>query len=125
MTISGQTTMLYYSDLAAARAFYGEMLGLRVRFEDSWVTLFETTETSAIGIVGEHPSAFHRPQPKSAVMLSLVVEDVDAWAERVRRGGAKILKEPYQHKTAPIRALLVEDPGGYALEFFAWNRGAG
>ncbi|HFE44302.1 MAG TPA: VOC family protein [Nannocystis exedens] len=119
--IVGQTTMLYYRDLAAARSFYGETLGLRVRFEERWVTLYETTSTSAIGVVGEHASAFHRPQTTNAVMVSLVVDDVDVWAERLRQGGVKILKEPYEHNDVPIRAVLVSDPGGYTVEFFAWT----
>lgn len=119
--IAGQTTMLYYRDLAAARSFYGETLGLRVRFEERWVTLYETTSTSAIGVVGEHASAYHRPQATNAVMVSLVVDDVDVWAERLRLGSTKILKEPYEHKEVPIRALLALDPGGYTIEFFAWT----
>ncbi len=122
--IVGQTTMLYYRDLAAARSFYGDTLGLRVRFEERWVTLYETTSTSAIGVVGEHSSAFHRPQATNAVMVSLVVEDVDVWAERLRQGGVKILKEPYEHSDVPIRAVLVLDPGGYTVEFFAWTGSA-
>lgn len=113
--------MLYYRDLAAARSFYGDTLGLRVRFEERWVTLYETTSTSAIGVVGEHPSAFHRPQTTNAVMVSLVVDDVDVWAERLRQGGVKILKAPYEHTDVPIRAVLVSDPGGYTIEFFAWT----
>jgi len=119
--IAEQTTMLYYADLAAARAFYGELLGLEVHFEDTWVSLYRTTPTSALGVVGEHASAFHRPQATSAVMVSLVVSCVEPWFERLRGGGAKILRAPYDHASVPIRALLVEDPGGYALEFFAWR----
>ena len=119
--ITGQTTMLYYADLGAARAFYGEVLALEVDFEDTWVSLYRTTPTSSLGVVGEHPSAFHRPQAKSAVMLSLVVEHVDPWFQRLQSGGAKILKPPYDHLSVPIRAFLAEDPGGYAIEFFAWR----
>ncbi len=119
--IAEQTTMLYYADLGAARAFYGDLLGLEAHFEDAWVSLYRTTPTSSLGVVGEHASAFHSPQAKSAVMISLVVDRVEPWFARLRAGGATILKAPYDHASVPIRALLVEDPGGYALEFFAWR----
>ncbi|MEZ4383852.1 MAG: VOC family protein [Nannocystaceae bacterium] len=119
-----QTTMLYYRDLAAARAFYGGLLGLEVGFDADWATLYRATATSMIGVIGEHPSAYHQPQARSAVMVSLVVDapaEVDAWHARLRGGGAAILKPPYDHAAAPIRALLVADPGGYAVELMAWR----
>ena len=119
-----QTTMLYYRDLPAARAFYGGLLGLPVRFEAEWVTLYRTTSTAAIGVVGEHPSAYHRPQATSAVMVSLValaVAEVDAWHSKLRDAGVTIVKAPHDHPAVAIRALLALDPGGYALEIFAWR----
>lgn len=119
-----QTTMLYYRDLAAARAFYAGLLGLEVRFDERWATLYRATATSMIGVIGEHPSAYHRPQARSAVMVSLTVDraaDVDVWHARLRDGGATIVKAPYDHADVPIRALLVQDPGGYAVELMAWR----
>ena len=37
---SEQYTMLYYQDIAAARKFYGDVLGLEPTFNDQWVTLY-------------------------------------------------------------------------------------
>ena len=54
-------------------------------------------------------------------MLSLVVNDVDAWYEKVTANtDVVILKEIYNNKSAPIRAFLVQDPGGYSVEVFQW-----
>ena len=74
-----------------------------------------------MGLVKEGEAGYHKVQESNAVMLSLVVDDVDAWYKKITAyPDVAILKEIYNNENAPIRAFLVEDPGGYSLEVFQW-----
>lgn len=119
--ISGQYVMLYYKDLSAPRHFYGNILGLEPTYEDEWVTLYQTTESSYVGVVHED-TGYHKAQDKNAVMLSIVTDDVDAWDRALKAATPKVqyIKEVYNHDKAPIRVLLIQDPAGYTIEIFQW-----
>jgi len=119
--IAESYVMLYYKSLDAPRNFYANILGLEASYEDDWVSLYRITENSFVGTVKEGQAAYHKVQESSAVMLSLVVDDVDAWYKKIiAHPDVLILKEIYNNENAPIRAFLVEDPGGYSLEVFQW-----
>lgn len=116
-----QYTMFYYKDIAAARRFYGGILGLKATFNDEWVTLYEVLPGALLGVVQEGGTAFHPARAENSVMLSLVTVDVDRWHARLKEfPDVSFVKEPYNHEKVPIRALLVTDPGGYTVEFFQW-----
>lgn len=117
--IDSQVVFLYYADLDAAAAFYGDTLGLEKTFDEGWVKIYATSETSFVGLVDEQRGS-HRASEDKPVMLSLVTADVDAWHERLRERGVRILSEPADSTSVPVRAFLVEDPGGYTVEFFQW-----
>ena len=54
-------------------------------------------------------------------MLSIVTNEVDAWYDFLRTTDVKILSEISDGTAVPVRAFLVEDPGGYTVEFFRWR----
>lgn len=120
-SIKESYVMLYYKDMQAPRKFYSEIFGLKATFEDEWVSLYRLTENSLIGVVKEGGTAYHKTQTNNAVMLSIVVDDVDAWNKKLKTyADVKYLKEIYNHDSVPIRAFLLEDPGGYTVEVFQW-----
>ena len=115
--------MLYYKSLYAPRNFYGDVLGLEATFYDEWVTLYRITTSSYVGIVKEGEGAYHSVRDNNAVMLSLVVDNVNSWFDKIKLNqDVVILKEIYNNKNAPIRAFLLEDPGGYTVEVFQWMK---
>lgn len=117
--LAEQITMLYYKDLDAAAHFYGEVLGLEKTFDLDWVKFYATGPSSSVGVVKEGEGAWHDTQSTNAVMLSLVTPDVDAWFSRVKDArGAVMLKEIGDG--GGIRSFMLEDPGGYTVEFFEW-----
>ena len=119
--ITESYVMLYYKALDAPRHFYANIIGLESSYEDDWVSLYRITETSFVGLVREGESGYHKVQENNAVMLSLVVDDVDAWYKKITaHADVVILKEIYDNENAPIRAFLVADPGGYSVEVFQW-----
>lgn len=114
-----QITMFYYEELDEASEFYGTILGLEKTFDWEWVEFFKTGPASSVGIVRGGEGAYHEPKPGNAVMLSMVTSDVDAWYERIKdRKDLVFLKRIGDG--GGIRSFLLEDPGGYTVEFFEW-----
>ena len=118
-SIASSTTMFYYDDIGPASHFYGEVLGLEKTLDWEWVRFFSTGPASSVGVVTVGDGAWHQVQDRNSVMLSLVTDDVDAWYERlVDRDDVTFLKDI--RDGGGIRSFLLEDPGGYTVEFFQW-----
>lgn len=118
-SLTSQTTMFYYKELSAADHFYGEILGLEKTLDWDWVKFYKTGPASTVGLVVEGDGGWHKVQATNAVMLSLVTDEVDAWYQQVKaKKGAVFLKDIADG--GPIRSFLLEDPGGYTVEFFQW-----
>ena len=120
-SIDSQTVMFYYKNIEAAADFYGTSLGLPVSLDSEWVKIFQVSETSSVGVVTEGEGAYHKAQTSNAVMLSIVTGEVDAWYDQLKADENIIfIKDIYNSDSVPIRAFLVEDPGGYTVEFYQW-----
>lgn len=119
--IESQIVMFYYADLDAPTKFYGQTLGLTQTQDFGWARFFQVVPGSEVGIVKSGPGSYYTPQPRNAVMLSVVTPDVDAWYERLKaRPDIDIAVELQSHSNAPIRNFMIRDPGGYTIEFFEW-----
>ena len=119
-SIDSQVTFLYYADVPAAAQFYKGTLGLEKTFDEGWVQIYRVSSTAYVGLVDETRGA-HRASESKPVMLSIVTTEIDAWYGHLRTSGVKILSEPSNSSSVPVRAFLVEDPGGYTVEFFQWR----
>lgn len=121
--IDEQITMLYYSadDFDKAVRFYGDALKLSATYDDEWVKIYKLNDGAFIGVVKDTENGFHKPNPDSAVMVSIVSKNIDEWYGAILNAkNIKIEKEIYDNQSAPIRAFLIRDPGGYTVEFFQW-----
>lgn len=120
-SVTDQVTFLYYDDLTAPRKFYSETLGLAPYFQRAGVSLYHPTSGSTIGIVKLLRPGITPSVKGAAVMVSIVTDDVAEWYKKLKQDpGIPITKKLYDHPRVPIRAFQVEDPGGYAIEFFQW-----
>jgi len=118
-SLDSQVTMLYYKNFDDAVHFYGSTLGLEMEFDWPWIKFFKTGPSSSVGIVAEGEGAWHKAQETNAVMLSLVTSEVDAWNDRLKdRDDVTFLKEIGDG--GGIRSFMLQDPGGYTVEFFEW-----
>ena len=121
ISIKENILMLYYKDITEVVPFYEQTLGLAKTFDQEWVKIYQLSATSSIGVIQAGEKSFHQAQAENAVMLSIVTEDVDAWYERLKQNKEIVfLKEIANSENVPIRGFLVEDPGGYTVEFFQW-----
>jgi len=117
-------------DLAAARAFYGDLLGCAEgRSSDRWVDFDLYGHQLVAHLVenpglpdpdaGENPVDGHDvPVPHFGAVLAW-----DAWhalAERLRAAGTRFVIEPYVRfagETGEQATMFLRDPSGNALEF--------
>jgi len=64
-----------------------------------------------------NPKIAMRWTPDKAVLLTLVVEDVDGWHARLADAGVLNLTAPRLHEQVGVYGFFAQDPGGYKLEF--------
>ena len=118
-------------DLAAARAFYGGVLGLAEgRSTDHWVDwdlhghqLVTHVVTGGPVSAGTSTVDGHAvPVPHFGLLLS--TEDFHQLAEQLRAAGAAFVIEPYRRfpdEPAEQWTMFLHDPAGNALEFKAFR----
>lgn len=112
---TSQITFLYFADMEPAHEFLAGVLGLETVEEQSFARIYRVADRAFIGAVsGER--GFHRPQEKNAVLVTFMVNDVQAWYERITALGMKILRPMMVHKDISIRCFFFEGPGGYSFE---------
>jgi predicted enzyme related to lactoylglutathione lyase len=120
-------TFFYYEDIEAQIPFYENLLGLEKTMDEDWVKIYRITTSSSVGIV-QQGHGYHDVSADKPAMLSIVTENVDAWYERLVEAEVHVLKElpvlgnDKESGHAPVRGFLVEDPGGYTIEFFSWQK---
>lgn len=110
-------TWFYYDNYDEAVSFYADVLGLDCALDQGWTKVFRVSSTTYVGLVdAKSGKGSCAAQPDSAVLLTLVVNDVPAWHEKVAAAGAKIDRGVVTIEDIEIRAFFFTDPGGYKLE---------
>jgi len=110
--------ILYADDLDREVAFYRDVLGLPFRFRDRGYAEFGLRDLrlglfdrSGLGELLGPEGAARRPGGE----ILFLVPDVDAWAERLRAAGARILSGPVDRPWGH-RTLHLLDPDGHVVE---------
>lgn len=132
MTRPGFHLAIPVDDLARARAFYGEVLGLEEgRSSDEWVdwnfyghqVVTHAVKGPRVHIGGNNPVDGHDvPVPHFGLLLT--IPDFHALADRVRNAGIGFVIEPYRRfegEAAEQWTMFFLDPAGNALEFKAFQ----
>src|SRR3954463_9869667 len=116
-------------DLAAARRFYGDVLGLEEgRSAERWVDWNLHGHQFVTHLAPERPQRVHNPVdghdvPVPHFGLILEVEQFKALAERLRAAGTRFVIEPYvrfEGQAGEQWTMFLLDPAGNALEFKAF-----
>ncbi len=115
---------LFAEDLATTRAFYQEVFGLPVTFEDktSVVFLFGATAINLLDageapeLIGPHAVA--SPAAGARFQVTLGVDDVDAMCVELRGRGVTLINGPMDRPWG-IRTAMFADPAGHLWEIGA------
>ncbi len=107
---------------AAARAFYGDVLGLEIAMDHGWIVTFAAPElllAPQLSIASQGGSDTVVPH------LSIEVDDLDEVLQRARAAGLTIEYGPRQEPWG-VRRFYVRDPFGRLVNILAHagNRGA-
>lgn len=106
-------TFFYYPDLAAVIPFYEQTLGFELVLDQRMARIYRVAGSSYFGMVdGQRGHLPH--QPRSAVLFTIVVADVQAWHARMAAAGVAGLTEVLNGHYC--EHFFFEDPHGYALE---------
>jgi predicted enzyme related to lactoylglutathione lyase len=107
--------MLVCSDLGRSRAFYRDVLSLRVGTDayPDWVD-FELADGQRLGLHPDSETLVVRP---GSLQLGFNVDNVDAFITDARMAGVRILQDPYDQASG--RVAVITDPDGYVIQVFS------
>jgi hypothetical protein len=114
--VQGTITLFYYRNLEAASAFY-ESVGFTLEVDLDWWRAFRITDGAYLGLVGGDivPEDI---DSKKAVKLIVMVDDVDAWFNKLKELGLKLdHQDVYSSSRLNLREFSLSDPEGYSIEF--------
>lgn len=108
-------TFLYYRDLAAAEAFYRDVMGFRLAIDQGFAKIMQIGGDAHVGLVDE-AKGMHNSEPVKPVQLCIRVPDVDAWYAYAKALGLANLSELFVNDAIGIRAFVFDDTEGYQIE---------
>jgi catechol 2,3-dioxygenase-like lactoylglutathione lyase family enzyme len=94
-------------DIAAAKRFYQDVLGLEILMDHGWLTTYGSNAKMTVQISFASQGGSGTPTPD----LSIEVDDVDAALEKVKQAGIPIEYGPADEPWA-VRRFFVRDPFG-------------
>jgi catechol 2,3-dioxygenase-like lactoylglutathione lyase family enzyme len=107
MTVRRIVANIAAADVAKAKSFYGEVLGLDVLMDEGWIVTYgsDARMTVQISIMTEGGSGTLVPD------ISIEVDDVDAVLRRMKNAGFAIEYGPANEPWG-VRRFFVRDPFG-------------
>ncbi|HET9452013.1 MAG TPA: VOC family protein [Aggregicoccus sp.] len=102
------------SDVAAAKRFYQDVLGLDLLMDHGWIATYGSREKMSVQISFASQGGSDTPTPD----LSIEVDDVDEALERMRRAGFPIEYGPADEPWG-VRRFYVRDPFGMLVNILA------
>jgi lactoylglutathione lyase len=120
LRVKGQITFFYYQNLVLAEEFYGHVMGFEKVIDISFAKVFKMASGAHVGIVGE--GGYLKPMKNKPVMLTVIVEDVDAWYNHLTGKGMKTNHPPSQASDLEMIGFLTWDPEGYVIELLQFKK---
>jgi catechol 2,3-dioxygenase-like lactoylglutathione lyase family enzyme len=112
---------IFAEDLAAMRAFYGEVVGARLVMSDSESAAYAVGSVIVNVLRVESAGELIEPAPvgpagtPTRIMPTIDVDDVDAVCERLRSAGVALLNGPMDRPWG-VRTAAFQDPAGHVWE---------
>jgi catechol 2,3-dioxygenase-like lactoylglutathione lyase family enzyme len=119
LAFTQQVTFLYVRDLAISERFYGETLGLELVLNQGLARIYRIGAGNAFLGICLSSAVQQAPSPDRAplgVIVTFVIDEVDAAAAALKAKGVTFEKEPAINTTCNIYNCFFRDPDGYLLE---------
>jgi len=118
-------TALYVDDMARSVAFFGDVLGLTVMFENERLTAFDAGRQGVLLVFARGKSVEDMPWAGGVVpghdgrgplhmAFAIAADAYEAWRTRLSEAGVPMRGE--MHWPRGGRSLYFEDPDGHVLE---------
>ena len=117
--LEGSITFFYYDDLAKADNFYSEIMGFETVVDVEFAKVYKISEGAHVGIVDGNVGSM-KPTKDKPVMLSVLVEDADAWHKYLTEKGVDVMGPPRKPEYLEMKVFLLKDTEGYILEILEW-----
>jgi catechol 2,3-dioxygenase-like lactoylglutathione lyase family enzyme len=105
---------VHTADIAAAKRFYQDALGLEVQMDHGWIATYGSHEEMNVQLSFASQGGSDTPTPD----LSIEVDDVDAALERMMKAGFAIRYGPVDEPWG-VRRFYVVDPFGKLVNILA------
>jgi len=117
--LEGSITFFYYNDLAKADEFYSEIMGFQTVIDVVFAKVFKISDGAHVGIVDGNIGSI-KPTEDKPVMLSIIVDDADAWYKYLIEKGVDVEGPPKKPEYLEMKVFLFRDTEGYVLEILEW-----
>lgn len=107
MTVRRIVANIAAEDLSAAKAFYGDVLGLDPLMDHGWIVTYGSTTQMSLQVSIAREGGSGTPVPD----LSIEVDDLEDTLARVRAGGFAVEYGPADEPWG-VRRFYVRDPFG-------------
>jgi catechol 2,3-dioxygenase-like lactoylglutathione lyase family enzyme len=105
---------IHTPDIAAAKRFYEDVLGLELLMDHGWIATYGSRDKMSIQISFASQGGSGTPTPD----LSIEVDDLQAAYERMKRAGFPIEYGPVDEPWG-VRRFFVRDPFGKLINIIA------
>lgn len=112
MSDTGLIVFLGCADIESTHAFHAGALGLALDRDQGLCRIYRVPGGGRIGFCTHLPVVRAERSP----IITLVVEDVDAWHARLITAGVDCPDPPRDNPRFRIRHFFVRDPDGYCVE---------
>lgn len=114
--VQGNIIWLYYKSLANAQRFYTDMMGFKLLVEQSFATVYRSSETGFIGLV-DGAQGLHPFSEEKAVTVSFFTDDIQSWFSHFKARGVRLHTPSIAVESQAVETFVAYDVGGYFLEF--------
>jgi catechol 2,3-dioxygenase-like lactoylglutathione lyase family enzyme len=111
-----QVTFLFTDDLAASAAFYEGVLELPLVLDQGVCHIYRVAANAFVGFCTRATALADDVHRAHSVILTLVTDNVDEWAQRLADAGVALEKPPQLNTNYNIYHCFVRDPNGYLIE---------
>ena len=123
MDLTSNITFLYFNDLAKAKEFFSETLGLPVAYDPGWACVYRLRDKSFLGAV-DNASGSIQVDSTSSVLVSLTVSNLhEVHAALQGAKGVDGLSPIKQVKDMALESFFFTGPEGYHFEVEQFTSG--
>lgn len=114
--VQGNIIWLYYKSLSDAQRFYTDVMGFKLLVEQSFATVYRSSETGFIGLV-DGAQGLHPFSEEKAVTVSFFTDDIQSWFSHLKARGVRLHTPSIAVESQAVETFVAYDVGGYFLEF--------